>query len=276
MPEPGDEGHRAIRLQKLLAAAGLGSRRHCEDLIRQGRVAVDGQPVTELGTRVPASAPVTVDGRPIGRAEPKVYYALHKPAGYVSTARDPQGRPTVLDLVPSDSRVFPVGRLDYDSEGLIVLTNDGDLAQILLHPRHELEREYHVLVAGTVTADVLRRLSQGVVLDGRPTAPARVERLRADRDGLWLRFVIHEGRRRQVRRMCDAVGLTVRRLIRVRIGPLRLGDLPPGKSRRLTPREVEALRASARVAPSVVPRDTGRSDIPRRRRAGRNGGLQSG
>lgn len=240
---PNDAG--LVRLQKVLAAAGVASRRRSEELIRQGRVAVDGKVVTELGVRVHPNALVTVDGRPIGPAETHVYLLLNKPPGYVSTVHDPQGRPTVLDLVPTARRVYPVGRLDYESEGLLLLTNDGALAHLLLHPRHELDREYHVLVGGVVTPGALRQMAEGILLDGRRTAPARVEVIRSQPDGTWLRFVIHEGRKRQVRRMCEAVGLVVRRLVRVRMGPISLGKLPPGKFRKLRPDEVAALRAAA-------------------------------
>ena len=255
IPERG--GAEPVRLQKLLAAAGVASRRRAEGLIRQGRVAVEGRVVVELGLKVPPNASITVDGRPIGPAETHVYLLLHKPPGYVSTVRDPQRRPTVLELVPVTQRVYPVGRLDYDSEGLMLLTNDGALAHQLLHPRYELEREYHVLVRDAVTPQVVRRLSAGVDVDGRPTAPARVAVLRVEPAGTWLRFVIHEGRKRQVRRMCEAAGLSVLRLIRVRMGPLRLGSLPPGKYRSLRPEEIrslQALRDSAERAPRQPPR----------------------
>ncbi len=233
------------RLQKVIAAAGVASRRHAEELIREGRVAVDGQVVTELGTRVGPGARVTVDGEPIGGEARHVYYALNKPAGYVSTASDPEGRPTVLDLVPRGERVYPVGRLDYDSEGLVLLTNDGEMTQQLLHPSHEVEREYYVLVWGPVLPEQLRRLRSGVQLGDRPTAPADVGVVEAGPDGVWLRFVIHEGRNRQVRRMCAAVGLDVRRLVRTRIGPIELADLPSGRYRTLRQREVGALRGTA-------------------------------
>ena len=233
------------RLQKVIAASGVASRRHAEELIREGRVAVDGQTVTELGTRVGPGARITVDGEPIGGAARPIYYLLYKPTGYVTTVQDPEGRPTVLDLVPRGERVYPVGRLDYDSEGLVLLTNDGGLTQLLLHPSHEVEREYYVLVWGPVMPEQLRRLRTGVDLDGRQTAPAEVGIVEAGRDGVWLRFVIHEGRNRQVRRMCAAVGLEVRRLVRTRVGPIELADLPSGRYRLLRPREVAALRAAA-------------------------------
>ena len=237
--------HLGQRLQKVIAASGVASRRHAEELIREGRVAVDGHTVTELGTRVGPGARVTVDGEPIGGSARRVYYLLNKPAGYVATVRDPEGRPTVLDLVPAGERVYPVGRLDYDSEGLVLITNDGELTQLLLHPSHEVEREYYVLAWGPVLPEQLRRLRSGVDLDGRPTAPAEVGVVETGRDGVWLRFVIHEGRNRQVRRMCAAVGLEVRRLVRTRIGPIGLADLPSGRYRPLRQREVDALRGAA-------------------------------
>jgi 23S rRNA pseudouridine2605 synthase len=238
------QGSSGERLQKVLAAAGVASRRHAEELIRAGRVTVDGQVVEELGTRVGPRARIAVDGKPIRRSAPKVYYLLHKPPGYVSTASDPEGRPTVLDLVPDHARVYPVGRLDYDSEGLILLTNDGELTNLLLHPSRELEREYYVLVAGPARPEMLRALRSGIDLDGRPTARARVSVVEATPEGIWLSFVIHEGRNRQVRRMCDAVGLEVRRLVRTRMGPLELGRLPIGRYRELRKDELAALRAA--------------------------------
>ena len=197
-----------------------------------------------MGTRVGPDARITVDGEPIGGPARRVYYLLHKPIGYVSTASDPEGRPTVLELVPRGERVYPVGRLDFDSEGLVLLTNDGELTQRLLHPSHEVEREYFVLVSGPVRPDQLHGLRSGVELDGSLTAPAGVHVAQSGRDGVWLRIVIREGRKRQVRRMCAAVGLDVRRLVRTRIGPIELADLPSGRYRLLRPQEVSALRAS--------------------------------
>lgn len=230
------------RLQKVLARAGLGSRRSCEELIRQGRVVVNGRVVIELGSRVRTEDVLVVDGRPLRTAPAKSYVILYKPPGYVTTTCDPQGRPTVLDLLPADTRLFPVGRLDVDSEGLLLLTNEGGLAFRITHPRFGVEKEYRALVAGEVDESSLRRLREGVELDGRRTAPAAVEVTGRQREGNWLRFVIHEGRKRQIRRMCEAVDLVVRRLIRTRVGPLRLGRLRPGEYRPLAAREVAALR----------------------------------
>lgn len=236
------------RLQKVIARAGIASRRRAEELIASGRVRVNGQVVTELGVRVdPATDRVEVDGRPV--VFPRlVYLMLHKPRGVVTTLRDPQGRATVLDLVPGvPERLFPVGRLDYDSEGLLVLTNDGELAHRLMHPSFEVVKVYRVCVAGKVTGAALKRLREGVMLDDGMTAPARVQVLSRREDGTWLEIGIHEGRNRQVRRMAKAVGLSVRRLIRIAYGPLRLGNLPPGKFRFLKESAVAALKQSVQL-----------------------------
>jgi 23S rRNA pseudouridine2605 synthase len=225
------------RLQKVLARGGVGSRRACEELIAAGRVAVNGE-VASLGRRVDvASDRVTVDGTVLPVRPDLVYYLVNKPAGVVSTASDPQGRPTVVGLVPASPRVFPVGRLDADSEGLIICTNDGDLTLALTHPRFGVGKEYLVEVEGVPSPRAVSRLRRGVDLDDGPTAPARVSRF--GRHG--LRLVIHEGRNRQVRRMCAAVGHPVRRLVRVRIGPVADRSLPPGSWRPLTGDEVKAL-----------------------------------
>jgi 23S rRNA pseudouridine2605 synthase len=232
-------------LQKVLARAGFGSRRACDDLIAQGRVVVDGEPAT-LGQRVdPQHARITVDGVPVVVATDVVHWLLNKPAGYVTTARDPEGRPTVLDLVPAQPRVFPVGRLDLDTEGLLVMTNDGELAQLLAHPRHGVEKEYLAEVEGTPSPAALRALRDGIELDDGPTQPARVHVVQRRAAGTALSITIHEGRKRQVRRMCEAIGCPVTRLVRVRIGPLSDRALRPGRWRALTPVEVRALYAAA-------------------------------
>ncbi|MCL4459298.1 MAG: rRNA pseudouridine synthase [Chloroflexi bacterium] len=233
---------RGERLQKVLARAGIGSWRFCEQLIRQGRVAVNGDVVTELGIQVDSSAQVTLDGQLISKPKEHIYWLLNKPPGYVSTVTDPQGRPTVLDLAPLAERVYPVGRLDVDSEGLILLTNDGELAYRLTHPRYGVEKEYHVLIDGVPSDDVLRLWCSGVELDGRTTAPAMVEKMKQDKRGMWLRFVIHEGRKRQIRLMSELFGYRAQRLIRVRFGPLSLGCLPVGKTRPLAEEEIERLK----------------------------------
>jgi 23S rRNA pseudouridine2605 synthase len=233
------------RLQKVLARAGLGSRRVCDDLVAAGRVTVDGE-VAVLGRRVdPERDHIELDGVPVATQSGLVYYLLNKPTRVVTTASDPEGRPTVVDLVPSEPRVFPVGRLDWETEGLLVLTNDGDLTQRLTHPSHGVEKEYLVEVDGVPSRGALRQLREGVELDDGPSAPAQV-RLVQERDGsAAIEIVIHEGRNRQVRRMCDAVGHPVRRLVRTRIGPLADRDLAPGAWRELESSEVRALYAAS-------------------------------
>lgn len=238
------------KLQKVLARAGIASRRACEDLIAAGRVVVDGQPA-ELGQRVDVEhVRIEVDAVPISVASGLVYYLLNKPVGHITTARDPQGRPTVVDLVPSDPRVFPVGRLDQDTEGLLILTNDGELTHRLTHPSHGVEKEYLVHVEGVPTRGTLRRLREGVELDDGVTAPAKVSTVEPD----LLRITISEGRNRQVRRMCAAVGHPVRRLVRVRVGPLADRSLAPGAWRDLTTDEVRALERA--VGPTTQGSDT--------------------
>jgi 23S rRNA pseudouridine2605 synthase len=234
------------RLQKILAQAGLGSRRACEELIAQGRVRVNGE-VATLGTRAdPENDAIEVDGARIGVAQGLVHYLLNKPAGVVTTASDPQRRPTVVGLVPADPRVYPIGRLDADTEGLLLLTNDGELAHRLTHPSFGVDKEYLAGVDGRPTRGALRRLREGVELEDGPTAPAKVS-LVGDR---LLRITIHEGRKRQVRRMCEAVGLPVRRLVRVRIGPIADRRLAPGEWRALEPDEVRALERAAALPSS--------------------------
>jgi len=235
--EPAGEGRPGERLQKVLARCGVGSRRVCEELIEAGRVRVNGA-VALLGQRIDAERDrVEVDGHALGTASGSVYYLLNKPGGVVTTAADPQGRPTAVALVPRLPRVFPVGRLDADTEGLLLLTNDGGLAHRLTHPSFGVEKEYLAEVQGVPSPHALRRLRQGVELEDGRTAPARVGRV-GDRG---LRITIHEGRNRQVRRMCEAVGHPVLRLVRTRIGPLADRDLTPGQWRPLAVSEVRAL-----------------------------------
>ncbi|HET8931210.1 MAG TPA: pseudouridine synthase [Acidimicrobiales bacterium] len=228
------------RLQKVLAAAGIASRRQCEIYIAQGRVRVDGE-VAELGRRVdPTSARIELDGAPVSVAPGQVHYLLNKPPGVVSTASDPRGRPTVVSLVPAEPRVYPVGRLDMDSEGLLLVTNDGELTHRLTHPSYEVPKEYLAEVSGRITPRALQRLRTGVELDDGLTAPATVS---SPGPGM-LRIVIHEGRNRQVRRMVAAVGGEVTRLVRTRIGPITGSHLAPGEWR---PLEADELRALERL-----------------------------
>ena len=236
-----DEGE---RVQKVLARAGLGSRRVCDEMVADRRVTVNGV-VAEPGTRVdPESDRVEVDGVAIGVRPGLVYYLVNKPRGVVSTSSDPQGRPTVVELVPGEPRVFSVGRLDADTEGLLLLTNDGDLAQRVAHPSHGVDKEYLAEVDGVPSRGALRQLRDGVELDDGRTAPAKVAPVG---DGA-LRIVLHEGRNRQVRRMCEAVGHPVRRLVRTRIGPLTDRKLAPGEWRELTQAEVRSLERATGTA----------------------------
>jgi 23S rRNA pseudouridine2605 synthase len=228
-----------MRLNAYLARSGVASRRRSDELIKDGRVRVNGQP-GRLDTFVAASDVVEVDGRTVA-PEPLTYVLLHKPTGVVTTARDPQGRPTVVDLVSLPLRVVPVGRLDADTTGALLLTNDGRLAHRLAHPRYGVDKVYVAEVEGAPTDENLRRLAEGIELEEGVTAPARVRRLAPSR----IELVLHEGRKRQVRRMCEAVGHPVRSLHRSTYAGLELGDLAPGAWRELTDDEVHTLRAQA-------------------------------
>lgn len=232
------------RLQKIIAQAGLCSRRAGEDLLRQGRVCVNGQ-IASLGDSAdPSRDRIEVDGRPLPSAPPAVYIMLHKPRGYVTTLSDEQNRPTAAQLVTDcGERVFPVGRLDMDSEGLLLFTNDGALMQAMIHPRHEVNKIYHVTVSGEISG-AAARLAAINDLDGEPIRPAQVEELSRSGGQALLRITIHEGKNRQIRRMCRKAGLSVRKLQRVQEGNLRLGDLPPGKWRYLTDAEIKELKGS--------------------------------
>lgn len=258
-----------VRLQKIISTAGIASRRAAEKLILEGRVAVNGETIRELGSKAdPDVDDVRVDGRRIKGAQRLRYFLLNKPRGYVTTRSDPEKRPTVLDLLKGVREyVYPVGRLDFDSEGLLILTNDGDLAARLTHPRHEVERVYEAQVLGVPDAHDIDRLSRGIVIEGRRTGPATIALL-SDRHHAQpqkgtsvLRVTIHEGRTRQVRKMCDAIGHPVRSLRRVRIGPITDKNLRLGTYRELTPDEVRRVKAS------------GKKFSPQRHRAHRDHGV---
>ncbi|MDI6871305.1 MAG: pseudouridine synthase [Bacillota bacterium] len=242
-------------MQKVLAQAGVASRRAAEELIRAGRVSVNGQIVTELGVKVdPERDEVAVDGRKLRRRAELVYVMLNKPAGVLTTARDPQGRPTVLQLVAGTGvRLFPVGRLDADTEGLLLLTNDGDLAHRLLHPRYHVPKTYVAEVEGAIPAAALARLAEGVSLEDGCTAPAEVRLVRRSRRRSIVELTIREGRKRQVKRMLAAVGHPVRSLRRVAFGPLALDGLPVGAWRPLAPGEVTALRQATAARSHNLP-----------------------
>jgi len=231
------------RLHKLIAAAGLASRRQAEGWIKSGRVQVNGR-VASLGESAdPEADRIEVDGRPIRARERKYYVLLNKPSGYVTTLHDPGGRPIVSELVRDiPARLHPVGRLDLTTEGLLLLTNDGELTQRLAHPRHEVDKTYLVRLRGCLSPEAERRLATGVVLEDGLTAPARVEKVRTGTSHTWLELTIHEGRNRQVRRMCEAVGYPVSRLKRIRLAFLDLREIPTGKYRLLSSAEVARLK----------------------------------
>lgn len=237
------ESTEGVRLQKVLAAAGIASRRASEILIDEGRVEVNGKVVTEQGTRVnPETDHIRVDGSRIPPPRRHVYLVLNKPRGVVSTMDDPEGRPTLTDYLPRvKERLFHVGRLDTETEGLIVLTNDGEFAHRLAHPSYEVPKTYHVQAAGVLDNRTLKRLEKGVTLDDGPVKPDKVKLVSRSQNRTLLEITLHEGRNRIVRRMLDAVGHPVDRLARTAIGPIRLGNLPVGESRELTREELGAL-----------------------------------
>jgi pseudouridine synthase len=254
-----------IRLQKILSTAGVSSRRSSEAIIAEGRVTVNGRPVTELGSKAdPETDDIRVDGRRVRTTMPRRYILMYKPRGYITSRSDPEGRPTVIDLLATGGvrdYVYPVGRLDYESEGLLILTTDGDLAERLMHPSHGVDREYHVRVRGVPDHRALERLARGIVLDGRKTAPAEVAIVKvmegSGGEEALVSIAVHEGRNRQIRRMCEAVGHPVIRLRRVRIGPIHDGHIRPGEFRDLDEREVAALKRKASRPPSKAPRPKG-------------------
>jgi len=231
-----------IRLQKYLAQCGVASRRKAEEYIRDGKVRVNGLIVTELGVKVSPDDRVEVDGKPVKPENNKVYILLHKPRGYVTTVSDPEGRKTVLELVQGiNERVYPVGRLDYDTSGLLLLTNNGDFANLLMHPRHEILKVYIATVKGKPTDEAIERLKTGVRIDDYVTAPAFVKVLNYYENKTKLEITIHEGRNRQIRKMCEKIGHPVIRLKRIAYGNLELGGLKPGEWRFLTDKEVKQL-----------------------------------
>jgi 23S rRNA pseudouridine2605 synthase len=242
------------RLQKILAHAGIGSRRQCEDLITAGRVSVNGRIVRELGTRVDPDRKICVDGQPI-KTERLVYWLLNKPRGYLCTNHDPARRPLAIDLVPQISqRVYTVGRLDEDSEGLLLLTNDGDLAHRLMHPRFGVEKTYLVMVAGSPSKEDMQQLLKGVWLSEGHVRARRVKRLKMQGESTWLRIVLSEGKNREIRRMLARLGHKVLRLRRTALGQVELGRLPSGKARRLSGPELAELRRAAERRPRPEPK----------------------
>ncbi len=232
------------RLQKVIAARGIASRRKAEEYIRSGRVRVNGKVVTELGVKVSAKDKIEIDGNTIGQAESFVYILLYKPVKVVTTSSDPQGRTTVHDFLSGvETRVYSVGRLDYDTSGLLLLTNDGEMANRLMHPSYGVEKTYHALVAGDVLMESVTQLRRGIVLEGKKTSPAKVKVLGKNASSTKLEISIHEGRNRQVRKMLEQIGHPCLKLTRIRYGPLNLRGLRPGEWRYLTTIEVEKLQA---------------------------------
>jgi pseudouridine synthase len=241
-PDPAD----GIRLQKYLADAGIASRREGERMIEAGRVEVNGKVITTQGVRVdPGHDVVRVDGRRVQGSGRRVYYLLHKPKGFITSASDPEGRPTVLELLQGvRERIFPVGRLDWNSEGLLILTNDGDLTYRLTHPVNHVPKVYRVKVKGGISGVEVESLRKGMVLEGRKTLPARVERV-SGQANTWLEITLYEGRRNQIRRMLDRLGHRVQKLKRIAIGPIHDRALKPGEWRRLTTEEIRLLREAS-------------------------------
>lgn len=267
------------RLQKIISAAGVTSRRASEALILNGQVSVNGVVVTELGSKAdPTKDTIMVDGKSLKISAQRLYILLNKPPGYITALKDDQGRPLVTDLLKEvPDRVYPVGRLDYNTEGLLLLTNDGDWANRLMHPRNEIEKEYHVRVRGKVIDQQLKRMAEGVVLEDGKTAPAVVNLVKSGEQNDWISVAIHEGRNRQVRRMCEAVSLSVVRLKRIRYGSLMLGTLRAGQFRYLSDSEVRELSGEPDKTMPAAPvahhkRETHQKSI----RPERSGGKVSG
>jgi 23S rRNA pseudouridine2605 synthase len=235
------------RLQRVLASSGIASRRKAEDLIRSGRVSVDGKVVTELGTKVdPSRAKIRVDGKPIKR-QPFRYIVMNKPSGFITTTSDERERRTVMELLPSEPRLFPVGRLDRDTEGLLLFTNDGDVANRVMHPRYGLTKEYLILTPVKPPEQILSRVRAGIEIDGKRVVPHEFRIVRETAEGVLLSIVIHEGMNRIVRRMMDSVGIQVTKLHRVRVGPLSVAGIPRGAHRDLTPGELASLLQSVHL-----------------------------
>jgi len=232
------------RIQKILAKMGIASRRKAEEMIEEGRVIVNGK-VARLGEKAdPAVDHIKVDGKLLTKPEPKVYFIFNKPKGVVTSLYDPEGRPTIKDFLKGiRQRVYPVGRLDYDSEGLLILTNDGELAHSILHPSKEIQKTYMVKVKGKIDEDSIEKLRKGVKIEGGITAPAKVIKISETEENSWIEITIHEGRKRQIRRMLLKVGHPVLKLKRIKIANLKLGSLKSGEIRRITPEELKKLRS---------------------------------
>ncbi|HIJ80985.1 MAG TPA: rRNA pseudouridine synthase [Desulfuromonadales bacterium] len=271
------------RLQKIISAAGITSRRASEELILNGQVTVNGVVVTELGSKADSSSDViTVNGKLLHAGGKRLYIILNKPTGYITALSDGKGRPLVTDLLNDvPDRVYPVGRLDYNTEGLLLLTNDGEWANRLMHPRHEIEKEYHVRVRGKVIDQQLKRMADGVELEEGKTAPAVVNLIKSGEQNDWISVAIHEGRNRQVRRMCEAVSLSVVRLKRIRYGTLSIGTLRAGEFRYLTDGEVRDLSGgtskgtpSRAVKPARRFKTMDKGERPHNRGGSRSGGRQ--
>lgn len=237
-----------MRLQKYLASCGLASRRKCEVYILEGKVTVNGEVIDTLGTQVEEGDEVCFEGKPVQMKEDYVYYILNKPVGYVTTVQDERGRETVLDIMKDvETRIFPVGRLDYNTSGLLILTNDGELTYGLTHPKHHVNKTYEVKVRGKISEKSVRQLQSGVIIDGRKTYPAEVEIIKQTDKNSWIRLTIHEGRNRQVRKMCEVVGHQVVSLCRTSIGDIQMKGLAIGSYRPLKSEEISYLRRIAGI-----------------------------